>query len=196
MAAPNPKPKYIKWVVSEAKKIIIADLEAGILDVDAPSAKNAWDECYSKLAEFANVPFEQFQKRLADHRDQHQRQLSKATMEEILYERDKLMHTRQDRNNRGELVFDLHPAKLLLREDVESGENERMTPSDFQGTRPEYMLFKPNKFKERIYQEVKRKKYLYYLELKRLQEKKKRAVPIDDHANVDSSDMMQVEENS
>jgi hypothetical protein len=49
-------------------------------------------------------------------------------MAEILFERDKLMHTRQDRNNCGELVFDLHPAKLLLREDVESGENERMTP--------------------------------------------------------------------
>jgi hypothetical protein len=64
MAAPNPKPKYIKWVVSESKKIIIAGLEDGILDVDAPSAKNAWDEYYSKLAEFANVPFEQFKKRV------------------------------------------------------------------------------------------------------------------------------------
>ena len=60
------------------------------------------------------------------------------------------------------------------------------------------MLFKPKKFKERIYQEVKRKKYLYYLELKRLQEKKKRGVPrspIDEHADMDS-DMMQVEEYS
>ena len=45
MTAPNPKPKYIKWVDSaEAKKIIIADLEEGILDVDEPSANNAWDE--------------------------------------------------------------------------------------------------------------------------------------------------------
>jgi hypothetical protein len=52
-------------------------------------------------------------------------------------------------------------------------QDERMTPSDFQATRPEYMLFKPAKFKERIYQEVKRKKYyLYYLELKRVQEKR------------------------
>jgi hypothetical protein len=41
---------------------------------------------------------------------------------------------------------------------------------------PEYMLFKPAKFNEHIYQEVKRKKYLYYLELKRVQEKKKRGV--------------------
>jgi hypothetical protein len=60
-------------------------------------------------------------------------------MEEILYERDKLMHTRQDCNKRGELVFDLYPAKLLLREDVESGENKQMTPSDFQATRPEFV---------------------------------------------------------
>jgi hypothetical protein len=53
-------------------------------------------------------------------------------MEEILYERDKLMHTRQDGNNPGELVFDLHSAKVLLGEDVRSGEHEGMTPSDFQ----------------------------------------------------------------
>jgi hypothetical protein len=57
MAAPNSELKYIKWVVSEAKKIIISDLEDGILNVDAPSAKNAWDKYYSKLAEFAKVPF-------------------------------------------------------------------------------------------------------------------------------------------
>jgi hypothetical protein len=44
----------------------------------------------------------------------------------------------------------LHPAKLLLRDDVERGEHERMTPSDLQATLPEeYMLFTPKKFKER-----------------------------------------------
>jgi hypothetical protein len=180
MAPPNPKP-YIKWIVSEAKKIIIADLEEGIIDVDAPSAQNAWDECYSKMAEFANVPFEQFQKRLADHRIQHQNRLNRATMEDIFYEEDKRMHPRKDRNNRGELVFDLHRAKLLLREDVLSGGHEGMTPSDLQATRPEYMLFKPVKFKERIYQEVRRKKFLFYLELQRNKERK---MPIDDPGNV------------
>jgi hypothetical protein len=44
-------------------------------------------------------------------------------MEEILYEGNKLMHTKQERNNRGKAVFDLHPAKLLLCEDVKSGEH-------------------------------------------------------------------------
>jgi hypothetical protein len=55
------------------------------------------------------------------------------------------------------------------------------------------MLFKPNKSKERIHQEVKRKKFLNYLELKRVQERKKLGVPIDDPGNVDS-DTMLVEE--
>jgi hypothetical protein len=105
-------------------------------------------------------------------------------MEEILHETGKQMHTRKGHNNHGVLVFDLHPAKLLLREDVESGEYERMTPSDFQATRPEYMLFKPKKIEERIYQEVRRKKYLYYLRLKLVQERKKRGVPIDDPGDV------------
>jgi hypothetical protein len=46
---------------------------------------------------------------------------------------------------------------------------------------------------QRAYQEVKRKEYLYYLELQQVQERKKRGVPIDDPGDVDS-DMMQVEE--
>jgi hypothetical protein len=44
-----------------------------------------------------------------------------------------------------------------------------------------------------IYREIKRKKYLYYLELQQVQERKKCGVPIDDPGDVDS-DMMQVEE--
>jgi hypothetical protein len=48
-------------------------------------------------------------------------------------------------------VFDLHPAKLLLCEDVKSGEHGWMTPRDFQATRLEYMVFKLYKFKDRIY---------------------------------------------
>jgi hypothetical protein len=44
-------------------------LEEGILDVDAPSAKNAWDECYSKLAEFANVAVSEMPH--TDHHNQH-----------------------------------------------------------------------------------------------------------------------------
>jgi hypothetical protein len=55
------------------------------------------------------------------------------------------------------------------------------------------MLFKPDKFKEPIYQEVKREKFSHYLELERAQERKKRGVPIDDPGDVDS-DTMLVEE--
>ena len=42
-----------------------------------------------------------------------------------------------------------------------------MVPSQLQQTRPEYMMFKPKKFKEHIYQEVRRGKYINYLNKKR-----------------------------
>ena len=95
-------------------------------------------------------------------------------MEERALARDRLLYPRQTHNDRGEPLFDLSVAKLLLREDVKANRHVTMKPSEFQRTRTEYMPFKPSIFKHRIYQEVRRKKYLYYLELKRA-EKLKRA---------------------
>jgi hypothetical protein len=50
-------------------------------------------------------------------------------------------------------VFDLHPAKLLLHEDIKAGVHAEMKPSHFQGTRPEYEEFDRDIFWQRMYQE-------------------------------------------
>jgi hypothetical protein len=55
----------------------------------------------------------------------------------------------------------------LLREDVKNKVHTTMQPSELQASREEYKSFKPEKFKHRIYQEVRRSKWLYYLNLKR-----------------------------
>ncbi len=77
-------------------------------------------------------------------------------------------------NNRGEPVFSQHSAHHLLREDVKNKKHEGMPPSSFQMTRPEYMHFKPRIFKERIYQEVWREKFINHLEQDRAQKEAKR----------------------
>jgi hypothetical protein len=67
--------------------------------------------------------------------------------------------------NEGKLVFDLHPdAKLLLRADVEAGKHLRMTPRELQIT---YQMFEPDIFRQRIYQEVRRSKFVNYLKERR-----------------------------
>jgi hypothetical protein len=62
----------------------------------------------------------------------------------------------------------MHPAKLLLRQDVKDEKHATMTPSELKSTRQEYKQFELVIFKRRIYQEVRRKKFFHYLELERL----------------------------
>jgi hypothetical protein len=70
-------------------------------------------------------------------------------------------------NCRGETVFDLSAAKLLLRADVEDGKHLTMKPLQLQMTRDEYKPYSAKVFKHRIYQEVRRKKFINYLEERR-----------------------------
>ena len=72
---------------------------------------------------------------------------------------------RQLKNSKGELVFDLHPAKLLLRKDVAERKHLMMKPMELQETRPEYLLFDCCKFKERIHQEVRQVKFINWPEI-------------------------------
>jgi hypothetical protein len=75
--------------------------------------------------------------------------------------------TGSSHHQRSEPVFDLSPAKLLLRADVMEGKHHRMTPTELKNSRIEYRPFKAKKFKHRIYQEVRRQKFINYLNLKR-----------------------------
>ena len=62
------------------------------------------------------------------------------------------------------------PAKRWLREDVKNKVHETMKPSEFRNTRAEYLPFKLHKFKEHVYQEIKRQKFIFYLQQKRKKE--------------------------
>ena len=82
---------------------------------------------------------------------------------------DRRLFPRQTENHRGEPVFDLSAAKLLLRADVEEGKHNQLTPSQLQASRLEYHPFNAKKFKHHIYQEVRRQKFINYLNQRRAQ---------------------------
>jgi hypothetical protein len=83
---PSKKNGWIEWRDSMPKRIIMDDLQAGYLPIDAEemSAEEAWVVCYQNMAEFvcAGVVFDQFKKRLQDHRKQVRDQTTRATQEE------------------------------------------------------------------------------------------------------------------
>jgi hypothetical protein len=124
---------------------------------------------YQQLPAFENVVIDQFKARLKDHRLAAAKDSHQALQEGQYLVQDRLLYPRQPYNERGKPVFDMHPAKLLLREDIKNKLHltTHKAPRQLQNLRLEYLLFKPNKFVERICQEIKLQKYFHYLELKR-----------------------------
>jgi hypothetical protein len=161
-------PDWIKWITCAARQILLEDLEPEgfMFGKDHVSAEEAW-LFYSTLPEFSLVVFTQFKARLKDHRTQANKQSQASQRDVRALAHDMAIYPRQRHNERGEAVFDLSAAKLLLREDVRNNIHSTMFPSVFQQTRPEYCVFEPCIFKHRIYQEVRRQKFLHFLELKR-----------------------------
>jgi hypothetical protein len=163
--------KSINWLKSAAKLIIISDIKEGVLPSHL-TAQEAWESCYMHIGAFRNVPYNQFRDRLRDHRRQNQKDTVRAAEEEIALEHDRRLFPRETHNLRGEPVFDMSYAKLLLREDVHNKIHLTMNPSDFHNSRPKYILFKSGIFRDRLHQEIRRKKFLFHLELQRTQGKK------------------------
>jgi hypothetical protein len=97
--------------------------------------------------------------------------------EEAAFRKDQARGYKKTRshNRRGELIIDLSPIKGLVRDDVKDGKHKGLTPSEFQETRPEYSQVGKKRFKERLYHEIKRKKFIFHCELKR--QNKGRKVP-------------------
>jgi hypothetical protein len=124
---------------------------------------------YKQLPAFENVVLDQFKDRLKDHRQVAAEDQHRAMQQEQYMEHDQRLYPRQPVNERGEPVFDMHPAKLLLREDIKNKVHltTYKMPGKLQASRLEYKVFKPKKFMERILQEIRRVKYFHYLELKR-----------------------------
>jgi hypothetical protein len=164
-----PQVGWIKWRNSKARIVMMQDLIDDILPVESAriSAEDAW-EIYKEMDEFATVVFGQFKARLQTHRGQVTAHKIRAAQElEFLVHDRSLVGPRQNVNHRGELVFDLHPAKLLLRADINAGKHLSMTPWELQRTNEAYQMFRIDIFKYRFYQEVRRSKFVNHLRERR-----------------------------
>jgi hypothetical protein len=166
--------KWVKWMTCPARQVILDDLRRGALPTNI-SAEVAF-KFYKKMPEFDEVCFEQFKARLKDHRKQATKQWMLNAQEEEAFERDRRLYPpSRNQNKQGKLIFDEFPAKQLLREDVKDKVHERLSPSQFQASRPEYKVFESKMFRHRIYQEIRRQKFIFHCELHR--RTKGRAIP-------------------
>ena len=148
---------------------MLADLEHGgwLYDVQEDAAVvyaiyKHRDPC------FRDVPFDQFSVRYSEATKAAAKRRERSAQEAAWLEHDRRLHPRQTHNGRGEPVFDMDEAKTYLRADIKAKLHKQMTPEELWESRPEvYKKFKLDIFRQRIYQEIRRNKYLNYLEKKR-----------------------------
>lgn len=152
--------KQIDWKKSETRKILIDDLQKGYLAMDEQdrSAEEAW-EFYKHFPEFEKVPFKQFKDRLADHRSQAKKDHVSSLRDEIAFVNSRAFYPRAEFTRKGEKVFDLSPAKELLRQDIKTGHVNQMTPEQIRLSRPEYLEFGKTVFHGHVRQAIRREKF-------------------------------------
>jgi hypothetical protein len=149
----SKKPGWVDWKKCPAQAVIMEDLQPGrpLYQRDNITAEEIFP-WYKQRPAFADVVFDQFKDRLKDHRLKASKSTCLAIQEQLYFEHDRTLYPRQSHNERGELVFDMHQAKLLLREDIKNNLHKTMyrTPKQLQASRAEYKPFKAIKFAEHI----------------------------------------------
>lgn len=165
----STKPGWVEWKQCPGRQVILDDLKDEIIPLkNSYPVKWIWD-AYKEREEFRGVCFEQFAERFEDHKKQefNFRKRAETDMVDLLH--DLSLHPPRTTNRQGEPLFYLSDAKEKLEEDVKEKKHEKMTPSKLRRSRPEYMAFRmtDDEFKQRIYQEVKRQKFIHYLNWKR-----------------------------
>ena len=167
----SKKPGWIAWRSCAARAIIIRDLLPGgaLFERDTVSAEDILPWYKEKYPEqFGIVVLDQFKARLESHRKQASEEHAVAQQEEECFAHDRKFYPRKTHNERGEPVFDMSPAKPLLRQDIKDEMHlHYKTSRKLQLSRVEYKPFKPRIFQDRILQEIRLKKYIHYLQLKR-----------------------------
>jgi hypothetical protein len=174
-----PQEGWIDWRNSRAREMIIEDLAKGLIPLtdDECTPKEAWDGWFSHLVEFIQekVVYSQFEQRFKDHRKQISSKKLRSMHEMEAFRHHRSLHPQQTHDNKGRPIFDVHPAKPLLQEDVRMKRHLGMSPMALKATRQEYQDFDLDIFRQHIYQEVRRQKFIYFLNVKRAEKQKDRS---------------------
>jgi len=163
-----PKKGWIDWKHSEPKYRIIADLENGIIDLEESVHPTdlCWD-FYENEPEFRHVVFDQFAARLKDHRAQVAKDNKRTALAKKAFDNYRKLHPENTHNRFGEPLWDTHPAKELLKDDIKNKKHVGKTPRQLRRTRREYKAFKLRVFRNHIYQEIRLIRFKNYLNNKR-----------------------------
>ena len=175
-------PDWIDWRKSDAREVILDDLNDGRLplDEDVVSAEEAWEEMCCVLPEFENVVFSQFKKRLKDHRKQVARKKNASSFFINAFRHDRRLRAQGflpgdgQHDRHGNLIFERSAAKPLLREAVIDEKHKDMTTEELCDSQEEFRRWPLAVFRRKLRQEIATQKWLCCLEWKRAKKLLKR----------------------
>ena len=176
----SKNPNYIDWAKSRSKKIVMDDLESGVLPLDDESvpASVAWEH-YSVLPEFIQerVIYAQFEGALKRHRKAVSKRKRHFAEQLSALEHDTQFFYGGTHNRRGVKIFYGTEAHNLLKQDIKEGKHTTLGVEGLYYSRDEYceeddwdVAF----FRRRVRQEDLTQKFHYYMDVQRAKKERQK----------------------
>jgi hypothetical protein len=154
------------WRNSDAKKLLLEWILEGRVAGMKPKQVYALDDIFKPFK------YDNFVGNLNRLRKKVGTRLVLVEFDQAAFDHDQLLYPTSATTQRGYPRWPGHEAKRLLKEDIDEGKHETMTPLALYKTRPaEYGQFPLDVFRDHLYQEVRgRKERGYWLNKKKKKE--------------------------
>ena len=153
--------KHPPWGKSKGKNLLMADLQSGSIPLSgtAMSIRDIF-EMRPEFAEDDPTNLKKFAQRLRSARKQVSDDKSRAASDSISLAKDRTIHPKPLTNYRGEPLWDGSAAQAQLGRDMDNGVHNDMKPKELHLSNEEYTKFPLKVFRQHIYQEENRRKYV------------------------------------
>jgi len=169
----------IKWKKSEAKRLLRNDILEGRVPLYAidEDGKRTTDlkALYHTRVEFTEYHYSKFSSRVGSLRTTLQNDTDRSILDQEAFDNYKKNHpTLIQFSHKGYIQWQGSESQRLCLKDIEDGVHERKSRVDFYASRPEYYnQFPLDAFRDKVKQEIRTAKYLYTLEVKGKDPRKK-----------------------
>lgn len=143
------KTKTTKWINSQAKILLRHDIVHGVVD-----AQMASRDVYQMRDEYSEFKYENFRTNLKSLRETVAKNIAQMQMDSLFFGHDKSIMMNERRNAPKRLLWIESLAPSLLKQDIDEGLHNHLTPAELYASRVEYQTFPLQVFRNHIYQEV------------------------------------------
>ena len=139
-----------KWRISQAKKLLLADLIANRCD-----GKDATEIYDMHKEEYHQYKFERFKANLKNLRDSVEKNQANAARDAEILAHDRAISTKPTVAAGGYPIWHKSEAEKQLKEAINNNEHKKMAPMKLREGNEEYEKFPKKVFRDHIYQETR-----------------------------------------